>query len=71
MSEERDPRKEPQPGDVLQKDGYKRYVRMVSHVFKCRYVLFDELSNVYGANWGRETSMTDWRSWARKAMVVK
>lgn len=68
---ERDPRKDPQPGDVLQKDGCRRSVRTVLHERKWRYVVFDEVANVYGTKWGRETTMTDWRAWARKATVVK
>lgn len=68
---ERDARKEPQPGDLLQKDGWKRSVRWVYPERKWRYIVFDEVSNVYGTNRGKKTTMTDWRSWARKAKVVK
>lgn len=66
----RDPRKDPQPGDVLRFDGYTRTVTFVSFYGRTTHVTYNEKANVHGERNDR-VSLTEWRKWARKAEVVK
>ena len=66
----RDPRKNPQPGDVLRYDGYTRTVTFVSFYGRTTHVSYHEKANVYGEHDYGEF-LTNWRHWARKAEVVK
>lgn len=68
MSNERDPRVDPRPGDVLAKDGRERRVdTLIFNIGRRAHALLWQRSRNHQL---RRCDIETWRTWARDAEIV-